>query len=91
MREWLLNEMHSIKKGIQEQFEEVEKNIWKQIPFEYTGLAYKFLYSLSDKLKLTDDYLEVGIISEVYGVDHGEFKSKLRKIVPTFSEDPDFK
>ena len=42
-------------------------------------------------MQLTDEYLEVGVISELYGVDHDEFKDKLRKIHPSFSEDPDFK
>ena len=49
------------------------------------------MYSLSDKLKLTDDSLEIGLISELYGVDHGEFKEKLRLINPEFNEDPEFR
>jgi hypothetical protein len=36
-------------------------------------------------MRLTDDYLEVGIISEL-DVDHDEFKEKLRRIEPKFSE-----
>jgi len=39
-------------------------------------------------MKLTDDYLEVGIISEL-DVDHEEFKEKLRRIEPQFSEAPE--
>lgn len=40
---------------------------------------------------LNPDYLEVGIISELHDVDHGDFKDKLRRVEPTFSEHPDFK
>ena len=36
-------------------------------------------------MQLTDDYLEVGIISEL-DVDHDEFKEKLRRVEPKFSE-----
>jgi hypothetical protein len=39
-------------------------------------------------MKLTDDYLEVGIISEL-DLDHDEFKEKLRRIEPIFSEAPE--
>ena len=42
-------------------------------------------------MELTDEFLEVGIISELYDVDHDEFKQKLRKIHPTFSEELGFK
>ena len=70
---------------------EVERNIWRQIPFNYKGIGYEIKYSLADKLKLTDDYLEVSIVSEIYGVDHDDFKDKLRHVKPQFSEDPEFK
>jgi hypothetical protein len=72
------------------QVSQIEKNMWKNIPFEYKGMGYKFKYSLSDALRLNEDSLEVGIISELYGVDHGDFKEELRKIKPIFSEDPSF-
>jgi hypothetical protein len=36
-------------------------------------------------MKLTNDYLEAGIISEL-DVDHDEFKEKLRRVDPSFSE-----
>jgi hypothetical protein len=36
-------------------------------------------------MKLTNDYLELGIISEL-DVDHEEFKEKLRRVQPKFSE-----
>jgi hypothetical protein len=39
-------------------------------------------------MQLTDDYLEVGIISEL-DVDHDEFKEKLRRVEPKFSEAPE--
>jgi hypothetical protein len=78
MKAWLENEIHVIKKTLKESLIKVEANIWKNIPFEYKGMGYQFLYSLSDKLELTQDFLELGIISEIYGVDHGEFKEKLR-------------
>lgn len=47
--------------------------MWKHIPFEYQGWGYKFIYSLADKIKLQDDGLEIGIMSEL-DLDHGEFK-----------------
>lgn len=37
-------------------------------------------------MKLTDDYIEIGIVSELYDVDHGEFKEKLRPVTPEFSD-----
>ena len=40
-------------------------------------------------MQLTQDYLDVGIISEL-DVDHDEFKEKLRKITPKFSEESQF-
>jgi RNase P/RNase MRP subunit POP5 len=49
------------------------------VPFEYQGLGYKFKYSLSDKMRINEEYIEIGIISEL-DVDHEEFKEKLRKI-----------
>jgi hypothetical protein len=54
-------------------------------------MGYKFVSSLSDKMHLSNEYLEAGVISELYDVDHGEFKEKLRKIHPVFSEDDSFK
>lgn len=62
-------------------FIKIEASIWDNIPFDYQGLGYKFLYSLSERMELTKDYLDVGIISEL-DVDHDEFKEKLRKISP---------
>lgn len=72
-------------------FADIEKNIWKHVPFEYEGMGYKLMYSLSDEMILNEDYLEVGVISELYDVDHGEFKDSLRRVTPEFSEHPDFK
>ena len=91
MKSWLHKETKTLANGIKENLIEVERNIWKHVPFEYQGFGYKFQYSLSDKMQLSDEFLEVGIISELYDVDHGEFKEKLRKIHPTFSEEPSFK
>jgi hypothetical protein len=42
-------------------------------------------------MMLTNDYLEVGIMSELYDVDHDDFKDKLRRVNPSFSDHPDFK
>ena len=70
-------------------FIKIEESIWDNIPFEYQGLGYKFLYSLSEKMELTTNYLNVGIISEL-DVDHDEFKEKLRKISPEYSEDSSY-
>jgi hypothetical protein len=74
---------------IWQHFVEIENKIWEHIPFEYNGLGYKFIYSLSDHMQLSQDYLEVGIISEL-DVDHDEFKEKLRRVIPLFSQDPEF-
>jgi hypothetical protein len=53
MKSWLENEIHVIKKSLKDQLTKIESNIWKQIPFEYKGMGYKFQYSLSDALLLT--------------------------------------
>ena len=42
-------------------------------------------------MKLTDEYIEIGVISELHDVDHGEFKDKLRRISPDFNENNEFK
>lgn len=90
MKKYLKSEFNNVRNTIKLQLSIVEKNIWKNIPFEYRGLGYYFLYSLSDKLILTSEYLELGILSEIYGADHGEFKESLRRIVPQFRDDQEF-
>ncbi len=42
--------------------------------------------SLSEKLKLTKNYVEADVTSEVHGVSHDSFKMKLRKISPSFKD-----
>jgi hypothetical protein len=56
------------------------------MPFEYQGLGYKVVYSLSDKIRIAEEHMEVGIISELEDVDHGEFHDKLRKVQPEFGD-----
>ena len=69
----------------------MEKNIWQMIPFDYKGFGYQFKYSLAEPLTLSEDYLELNLISEIYGVSHDEFKESLRKINPIFNESEEFK
>ena len=40
------------------------------------------MYSLSDSVKLSDEFLEISFINELEGADHSEFSQKLRKIYP---------
>lgn len=90
-KHWLRVETkRSLVPQIKQHFARIEETIWTHVPFEYAGLGYKLVYSLSDKIRLTEDFLEVGVISELYDVDHGEFKDKLRLVKPAFSE-ADFK
>lgn len=91
MKKWLKNEFNNVKKAIKDQLKKLEKNLWNNIPFEYKGIAGTLVSSLSDKFNLTPEYLEFGITSELEGIDHGEFASKLRRIKPEFSENPEFK
>jgi len=86
MREWLARETSkTLGPKVRAHLAEFEEGIWKNVPFEYRGLGYRLRYSLADKIKLADNYLEVSINSELYDVDHGEFKEKLRRITPLFS------
>ena len=57
-----------------------------KIPYEFTGLGQKFVYSLADKTKLKEEYLEISFTSELEGADHDEFSEKLRKIYPQFTD-----
>jgi phage tail tube protein FII len=90
MREWLARETSkTLVPKVKAHIAEIEEGIWKNVPFEYRGLGYRMRYSLADKIKVADNYLEVSINSELYDVDHGEFKEKLRRITPQFSESPE--
>jgi len=66
--------------------------MWRHFPFEYSIIRnIKIESSLTEKMKIKDDYLEIGITTELVGADHGEFKTDLRKIKPTFEEAESFK
>jgi len=67
--------------------------MWEHFPFTYQFAmkTIKIESSLSDKMLLQDDYLEMGIMSELYGGDHGQFKETLRRVDPTFSQSDDFR
>lgn len=83
VRRWLREEtQRSLVPQIKKHLVEVEEHVWKQVPFEHQGLGYKLVYSLSDKIRLSEDHVEVGVISELEGVDHGEFEHKLRRVTP---------
>lgn len=40
------------------------------------------MYSLSDPIKLSDEFIEFHFDNELEGADHDEFKEELRKIYP---------
>ena len=42
-------------------------------------------------MKVSDEQVEIAMMNELIGLDQGEFKQKLRKIKPTFSNDIKFK
>lgn len=70
----------------------LEKYFFDQIPFKQNLFGPVYIQnSLSDNIKVSDDYIEIGLISELYGLDQNEFKVPLRKIRPTFSEEQKFK
>lgn len=70
----------------------LERYFLEQIPFKQNLFGRVYIQnSLSDSIIVTDDYIEVGLISELYGLDQNEFKLPLRKIKPTFSSDTKFK
>lgn len=46
-----------------------------KIPYEFSGLGYKFVYSLSDPVKLSDEFLELSMTNELEGADHSEFET----------------
>ena len=78
-----------MKKEIHKKLIEIEENIWKEIPFESsTPWGGKYVYSLANPMSLSDIYLEIPLQSELYGTDHKDFKEKLRRITPTFTDDP---
>lgn len=92
LKKWLQQETsRSLIPQLKKHFIDIEKNIWTHIPFEYQGLGYKLVYGLSEKMKLTDDYIEIGVVSELHDVDHGEFKEQLRRVTPEFNENNEFK
>ncbi|CDW83288.1 UNKNOWN [Stylonychia lemnae] len=86
IKNWLHSETKSIKESIKNKLIDIENTLMDKIPYSFTNFGHTFIYSLADKIKLKEEYLEISFTSELEGVDHGEFSEKLRKIYPQFTD-----
>eukprot|EP00347_Sterkiella_histriomuscorum_P009557 403340748 len=91
IQKWLHQENRKLIQSIKDRLIEIDRNLWQKIPYEYKGLGYKFVYDLSENVKLTDEFIEMSFENELEGADHSEFGTQLRKIYPQFSDLPEWK
>jgi hypothetical protein len=55
IKKWVDLELErSVIPEIKKKFEEVEKQVWINIPFEYKGIGFKVIYSLAEEMVLND-------------------------------------